>query len=584
MQPVRLVTIIPANTPDLSQRQAYLNKSLARSHAAKLSHNRRRQQLLRKGSSISQPVCSSEVLLGEEQEPTPIDSGSCKSHAIFIQTLDSNPSPKPFPSTRHPGSRNSNWREGRSLQFFIVKTASEWVSWYDAEFWRVLTPQASSLHVCLRHGLVALGAYHESVEVGRTDPQRSRELKKYTTMHGQMAMSLLFKEHESLPASVKLSTYIVIAAITAFLEPNTYLQALILQHTFKEQLDYMRQFACSGISQSDWHFITSYLDPTLDRQRSKYAQVVDKHWAIRTAHSSCFHTNGPMHVPETFANLSHSRNILEKILKWTTFQLKTCTAVPNSALSAGDNLLQTWTAALNKYAHSNKLSQRDELTVRILRVAARISIILISTMNEEDEMAFDQYTSDFRELADVFIEASSWEKSRTHVNFGVETSLMALCAGPAVRWCRQPDIRRDFICSFRATDRHEGMEAAWIWAEVFDLTQKIEEHGIDPPPVSCNDIPLESRRRITSLSIYWKAYLIKVEYLRYPYRPSDGEEHWIPHPGWKTMFSSPPVTFDQHCFADMIYGQGSLSLLRPESLGEYYTIANPKYYFNLPRV
>lgn len=584
MQPARLVTIIPANTPDLSQRQAYLNKSLARSHAAKLSHNRRRQQLLRTGSSTSKPASSSKTSVKEKQESTQVNQASSDSDDIPNHTQDITPSPSSFPSTRHPGSRNSNWREGRSLQFFIAKTASEWVSWYDAEFWRVLTPQASSLHACLRHGLVALGAYHESVEIAPTDPQRSKELKKYTTMHSQMAMSLLFKGHEDLSASVKLSAYIVIAAITAFLEPNTYLQALILQHSFQEQLDYMRQFAYSDVPQSEWYFITSYLNPPLDRQRSKYAQVIDKQWAIRNAHSTCFRTKGSVHVPETFSNLSYCRNSLEQILRWTTFQLKTCTASPSNALSAGDDLLQAWAAALNSYAVTNKLSQRDRLTVKILRIAARISMILITTMNEEDEMAFDKYTSDFRELADVFIEASSWEKSRTHVNFGIETSLMTLCAGPAVRWCRQPDIRKDFICSFRATDRHEGMEAAWIWAEVFDLTQKIEEHGIDPPPVSCSDIPVENRRRVILLSIYWKVYLIKVEYLRYPYRPSDKEEYWIPHPGWKTMFSSPPVTLDQYCFPDMIYGQGFFSLLRPEGLGEYYTIANPKYYFNLPRV
>lgn len=576
MQSLNLVTFLPSYAPGTSTRQVNLDRSLARSHAAKVVHSRH-------GKSLKK---TKRFKASQQHDHKKADTGTLLPPSS-TQLLSPDPTLYTSPSLILRGSdEEGSWHEGRSLQFFIVKTAKEWFGWYDAEFWRILTPQASTAHPCLRHGLVALGAYHEAVGVAVVDPQRSEKLKRYTVAQGQMAVSLLFQKHDTLPASIKLSMYIIIAAISSFLQPSTFLQALILQHNFKEQLDIMRTLPHSTIPQSDWHFITRYLDPTLDRQRSKLTQTVDNQWTMRAAHSADFGVDNPIHIPKTFSTLFHARMVLEQILKWTTYQIKTGTLSFDDSISKGELLIEMWMASLRKYADSPQLAAKDMLTVKVLRISAKISMISIATINENDELAFDKYTTEFRELADVFSEATTagHETSQTNINFGIENSLMTLCASPAMRWCRQPDIRRDFIRAFRSTDRHEGMEAAWVWADIFELTQNIEEQGIQPPPVTCHDIPLENRRRLISLSVFWKPYLIRLQYLRYPYEATDVEEYWISHPGWSTIFMSPPMTVDEDFLPNLVYGRGFMSMLRFEGLGDYHTIENTKYYFNLPRV
>lgn len=590
-------------TPGTSEREVNLQRSLIRSYASRLSHNAKPRRVsaksYRHNNSSSLPR---KTLLSRKKNAkasvTHHDRTHSSENRICMSQISnytagdlimySCPSWTPIIY-----DRGIHWQEERSLQFFVANTAKNWAGWQDANLWRTSVPQISTVHTWLRHILAALGAYHESVHVSSYDTDRSLDLKILSLSQGQKALNLFTEASVTLPASIRLLGYMALAALSFFYQPSVHLQLVLAQHDYEKQLDRSCANARNDLSipQKDWQFIEQYLKPCLERQRSKYTQGGDMLWALRNAPSSVFHVRYDICIPESWPSLSRARDALEDILKHIAFEIKTGTRKSSFELLNTDPTIHAWMASLEGFARLPNLSTRDRLSIKILRVTAKILTIAIMMINIDNEMEFDRFTPVYRELADVFIAACTFQRScdmlRGNVKFGIDNSLMMLCADVTMHFCRCPSIREDLINAFRSTDRIEGIDRAGAWAEVCDLTRTVEEQGIAPPPVHCYEIPRENRRRFVRFSSFSRTGLIRLDFLRYPYASTDFkgdliEEYWMCNTGFTCMSDHPPDSHDRTTPPEITFGQGSISILRPGSSTERYTITNPKFYFNIP--
>lgn len=592
--------------PGASERQINHNRSVARSHIGRLAHNRQRvsHSKSRKSAKYSARRRSARQSHTEgTSDASPGYSGSAD-HSTDECLLLSQPmqcavgEPAKLAclslSPRASFHNRTKWQEERSLQFFIMNTAREWAGWHDAEFWQRLGPQVSLTHDCLRHALVALGALHEGLYVKSFNTARSSELKKLSTLQSVKAATLFVDQNHVLPASVRLMLYVVLATISCHFSLPSIIQSMLLQHEFEEQLDLFSEgvSTCSKVPRDEQFLIQYYLKPILERQRSRDTQTFDMLWALRNAPSIDFQVQESIYIPEIWSTLSQARDVLEDVLKRITFEIKTGMRLSSTDTLQTDPHILAWMTTLARFTALETLSDKSKLMSRILRVTAQISMIGIMTMNIDNEMVFDQFTPIYRELADVFEAICDFERNdrslKTTQKFGLESSLMSLCSTTVLRFCRCPRIRDDLIKAFYSSKKEEGKDDAHTWAQIFDLTRTIEERGIHPRPASCHDIPQENRRRLVSINFHASCCAINLKYLRYPYRNVDIEEYWTghtPQPHFADVLSGDQSRKESsNSLPSAIYGLGYCSYQRAENSKEYFTISNPKFYFNIPRI
>jgi hypothetical protein len=134
-----------------------------------------------------------------------------------------------------------------------------------------------------------------------------------------------------------------------------------------------------------------------------------------------------------------------------------------------------------------------------------------------------------------------------------------------------------------ASNQREGFDNSQVAAMCMELIQRIEEQGIDPPPSSYEDIPVRNRVRINSVNTYYKSKPLRIEILRYPYRPSDVESHSMIHPGSSAYLEATPNSARTDDEPDIVNGRGWSKIHNPET-AQRYTFKDSPFYFIIPRV
>ena len=119
-------------------------------------------------------------------------------------------------------SLQQDFTEGRSLQFFRERTSVEWSGWCDRRFWTSLVPQAAASYPALKHAMISLSAYHESLEVqSESDSSAFREL---SVRQGNKALACFRESYDQMPLAAILCFYIVMTEFSAILGIMLYLQ------------------------------------------------------------------------------------------------------------------------------------------------------------------------------------------------------------------------------------------------------------------------------------------------------------------------------------------------------------------------
>lgn len=588
-----------------SPRSKYLQQSQVRSHLASNYHKRRQRQQPKSigfgGQSfvfcVDDDITTAKTVEGGElsTQDSSRTSSSCSSsegspdvdddgdadHNLVVQLRQKQRSVSSPASIIDVGFTG---KEGRTLQFFRERTAVEWPGWYDAEFWNVLALQAAHSHNSLKHALLSLGAYHESLEA--KDETAKQQQIAFSLEQSQRAIATMIKDN-AMSMSAILSTYTAISASSACLYWTTFWQAT---YTIVQIFDEL-EAQPSRVSQAEWMFISQYLKPMIERQRSRAGQYVDMLSCLKVTNPSHFYTTEPPSIPVRFTTLRKARDALESLLNWTTYMAKvldlSALVIPNAA----EELFDMWFQRLDQFSISQSFPQRDQCNISLLRACAKMGIMLIKTMHaeENDELIFDNFTSIYRELTDVFGQVLDYTESvsLSNVRFGIDGGMLALFGNIGTRWCRDPTVRRDIIRVLHRAQQREGVEDSIVWARVIEYTMYLEEAGISPSPQSAQDIPKEKRVRCLDISFYHRA---NIQHMRYHLAPYDSSpDHY------KDIYTPHIVGVSRQGLAaettairpgerpQIILGRGFTSWLVGDSQ-EYYTFHHPKFYFPLPKL
>ena len=581
-----------------SAREHHLEMSRARSHSATVSHRAKKAQPSASVCAIpSRPAYIEENETLDFQTPF-LEHLKCFGQRVSRQTQHrkkkqlgvkrihnrNNGFLVSAPWTDTFLSANPDIREGRSsLQFFIERTAVECSGWYDREFWTSLVPQAAESHPTLKYGMIALGAYHQSLEAcSKIDKAALRAL---CVKNGNKALESLRDNYDNMSFAAILCCYVALTEFAAVLGQYAILQALKSQFAIIDDLrnqQAQRQIQIAT-RESDEHYIFTYLAPLVEKQRSRVGHIVDPMHLLRVTPSHYFYVP-ELYIPKVFESLWQARQSLELLLDWTIYAVKTRSLNEVQLPQESETWLEQWSARLQKFKNSHIVSQKDYCSFRILMTTSKLCFMMIQNMFTEDEMVFDQYEDlyqDFASAASIALATEEEEStSPAKIRFGIDSGLISLVGWTARRWCRDPTIRRQLIDLLFSVQRREGLESSLAWSRVCRWVQRQEESGIIPPPQRASDIPREKRVRINQARFHFARKLYSLEVLRYPYDGSNTTVVWqsaVPgiHVG---PLQSPNA--EEQSSPDLILGKGFSCFLKD---GRMQMIEAHRFTYPIPR-
>lgn len=515
-------------------------------------------------------LSSSRALLSTLSSPT-VASPTSQS-ARLLQTVSTFPGLEP--------------QELRSLVFFCQRTGPEWSGWRDASFWNKLILQACHLNRSILHGVVALGALHESSEVDGESDEGSN-LRELALHQSSKASRMAFETAVSDIAT--LISCIIFICLQNLQDSHTAYQLLKSGHSLISDID---QRLVSGdliLSDSEKAVLNNFLRPIIERLRMRFCSIVDVPSALalsaalkRTRLDRCLQLP---ELPSSFINLLDARNKLEQIVEWAQENIDPSALVADERLQVQD-LLVKWLDALERT--SIAASDRYEALItskKLLKAAALVASILFDTLGTQSECNYDFHTERFAQILELYKTAiGDTFRAPRRVSFGIDSGVIDTLAFVAGR-CRDPVIRRAAIDLLAQTNRSEGDLQGCTGSTILQVLMELEEDGLTVTQAS--DIPENSRLRIWEDHQYWDTGEIQIFFVKWPYDPALGAEvkqvsvH-LPLPALRTSkeMASPgsPVGLP-----NVKYGRGVGAFLE-EGTQTYHQITLSSFYMPMPRL
>lgn len=413
--------------------------------------------------------------------------------------------------------------ERRSLSFFCQRTAPEWSGWRDASFWNKLIIQACHLNRSILHGVVALGALHESSEIDGESDERSN--LQDIALHQSSKATRLAVETAVSEISTLISCIIFIC-MQNLQDSHTAYQLLKTGHSLISDIDRRLLSGELVLAESEKTVLNSFLRPIIERLRMRFCCIVDLPSALAIgAALKKSNIDIPLPLPDiptAFISLLEARNKLESIIEWAQENVEPST-LAREGHSQAQQLLSQWITAIDRTG-TPTLERYDALTSskRLLKSAALVASILFDTLGTHSECSYDDHVDKFAEIIQLY-KAAIGDHFRLprRVSFGIDSGVIDTLSFVAGR-CRDPIVRRQAIDLLVQTNRLEGDLQGTTGSTIISKLIELEEEGLD---VSCaSDIPETSRLRIWEDHQYWDKGEIQIFFVHWPYEPSLGAE------------------------------------------------------------
>jgi hypothetical protein len=566
-----------------------LEISRIRSHAAKRKNRKRREKKLSSDGVVS---ITTHLHKSCPRTQSALESTS-QTHSITSDDLSKSPLDHRqllLAPQQALAVVDGNAAERRSLYFFVECTAPEWSAWSDGHFWTAIVMQASTMHSCIRHSLIALAAGHEAMQ----SPGPGREKRFWWALQqGRQALSCLQEKYHTLSSAVLLMSHILILAFTTVLDESLMYKAMKTLYEFHSQLERQMIEAPDTVSDYDRFAIKEYLSPIIARQKVKLGSLVDILWSLQHSHASLFGSTDldRIKIPKTFTSTGQARCLLDQLLNSIARTVKNLTpeeAFPDAAVQK----MAAWMAAIGALQFSTLHQGGSEQTreicnIEILRLSAQVYFMLISVMHGVgNEMSFDQHTETYRAIARVTKYVLAYKKAHGHMftTIGMESSLISFVGNAACRWCRDPVVRQELFDVLRQFTGREGFESAACWFDISNLMRNIEEAAVREPRVA-EDIPEDARVRLVGADFYLRSNgRMAIRYLRYPYRTEDSRVAVLPYAGCGHFYTFDRFEEEPDGKPDVIFSRGYTYWLSHEASSQYYMVDHPEFHFNVTKV
>lgn len=501
--------------------------------------------------------------------------------AVYEETLDLALLGNPQRPSIHRIASVQEHDEARSLHFFGERTALEWSGWYDHEFWTRLAGQAAMSEPALRHALISLGALHESLET--LQPDRKAKLWDLGLQQENKALSCLNRDIHRMTLAAILICYVMLSEYAAYVSDVTHLRLQLAQFEVVDHIHQLKDEGARCLSKSDFDYIQEHLQYLAEKQRSKWTSMIDPIHSLRTTPAEKYWSGPSPGMPKTLTSLLQARDVLGSILNYATHATKIDPLFPGR-----DLLLDRWLSKLDEYQSSNIYTEESLHCYKLLRVTGKLCFMMIETMHADNEMIFDLYEEDFRDFISTLETLQSFCNSRNRPlrRFGVDSGLLTLANLVAQNWCRDPTLRRRLISLLNDTEMEEGLEGGEAWAMTTEHVMLEEEKGLDPLPQCASDIPRENRLKLREIMYHFKAGMVHMTALRYPYDPTDADlvQHiWVSFPTTGDDLRAVEEDNVGQTFAepDIKVGVGFVEFLWCR---KDYTIKSKRFVFPIPKV
>ncbi|OAP65635.1 hypothetical protein AYL99_01607 [Fonsecaea erecta] len=448
-----------------------------------------------------------------------------------------------------PQDKDERW----GFYYFRDRTSRQLLSFAHHDFWNRLVIQAGYSRGIVRHALVAIASYHESVDT----PDHVRQLDRQ-----QFAICQYNKAIKSLlDAGIHSDVEDVLLAsiLFTFFEnvrgalPN----ALVHLHAGLRVLSEWRSLHSSwdNVKPSN-QLIGQHLAPILCHLQNTAATLMP----IRLDQPR-ISSIGP---PECFQSLQESHVFFDKIVHGLCARLQsvhkqdTWPYGDESTIHEGRILLWAWYNSFSKFlgkgSHSVCFCFTPSSLCHFNIGACYLEMQFLSVMIRleskvhRSEMVFDNHVADFQVLLDITTRLADMlyteEAAGADTCLGFPIEYLAIASFIALR-CRQSIIRRGAIALMRSHPRTEGIWQNKVAADLAEFIVTLEETGstvYDAP--SCHDIPENSRIQLLASNFllydqrsetFQIAHdvsspdLIKIRVIRSGIRPADQgfETFWI---------------------------------------------------------
>ncbi|KAJ9612638.1 hypothetical protein H2200_004235 [Cladophialophora chaetospira] len=414
-------------------------------------------------------------------------------------------------------------QEHRSLVFFCQRTAPEWSGWRDAAFWNKLILQACHQNRSILHGVVALGALHESSEVdGESDEHCDlQQLALYqSTKASRMAYETAMSDITALISCV------IFICLQNLQDSHTAYQLLKSGHSLITDIDARLASGELILSDSEKTVLNNFVRPIIERLRMRFCSIVDIPSALALSasikRSKTEQRLTRPEIPYCFGNLLEARNKLEEIVDWAQENIDPSLQHLEQREQV-QALVTNWLAALDDTAVTRRERYEALITSKkLLRAAALVASILFDTLGTSEECNYDRHLDKFAEIIELYKDAiGDPVRAPRTTSFGIDSGVIDTLAFIAGR-CRDPSIRRMAITLLSHTNRTEGDLQGCTGSTIMQTLMDVEEEGLIVNEAS--DIPESHRLRIWEDHQYWETGEIRIFFVKWPYDPSMGAE------------------------------------------------------------
>ncbi|KAL2414136.1 hypothetical protein ABEF95_003156 [Exophiala dermatitidis] len=426
----------------------------------------------------------------------------------FIRSISSFPGVRP--------------EELRSLAFYCQRTAPEWSGWRDASFWNKLILQACRSNQAILHGLVALGALHESSEVSEVGEASDLQ---HLALHQCIKATREACEHAISDIAALISCILFICLQNLQNSHSAY-QLLTSGHSLVSDMDERLASGTLVLTDSEVTVLNKTLRPIIERLRMRFCSIVDIPSAlalhVMTRQQTAEHGSPLPETLASFKTLLQARNKLEEIVDWAEQNV-------HPSLPRGDErsrvqaLISSWirTLDLTEIVTPERYHSLEK-SKKLLKAAAIVVSILFDTLGTPHECSYDDHIDGFAEIIELYESAIGGFVQHPHnVSFGIDSGVVDTLAFVAGR-CRDPNIRRSAVELLSRTDRTEGDLQGCTGSTVLQRLIDIEEEGLSVQTAS--DVPELHRVRIWEDHQYWDSGEIQIFFVKYPYDPAMGAQ------------------------------------------------------------